>query len=265
MILSIIIPAYNSETYIENCINNIYNQKMNICDYEIVIVNDGSKDNTRFVVEQLQKKYSNVILINQINQGSSIARNTGVNCAKGDYIYFLDSDDYLAENTLSIIIDIAVKFMPDLLGFDAIRTNQSNLIKCQKNEVNVNTLSFLSGQEYLELNPEHRVEIWWYFIKRAFLINSGVTFKKGVFHQDVIFTLELFMEAKKVINLPLDVYRYYQSSGSSIRNKNPAHLKKIIDDYITLFNDMTSLGHIQIVKNLEKTEQKTLEQNSVNE
>lgn len=238
MKLSIIIPAYNSEKHIENCVKNIYNQKMNSNDYEIIIVNDGSKDKTKEIIVQLKKSYPNIVLINQSNQGSSVARNTGVNIASGEYIYFLDSDDYLANNTLSIVLQVASKRKPDIITFEAIRTSDLTLTKCKKNNVDINNIDFVSGQEYLEKKPEHRVEIWWYFLKREFLLKTGATFKKGVFHQDVIFTMSLFIEAQKVINLPLDVYRYYQSEGSSIRNKKPSHLKKIIDDYIILFNDV---------------------------
>ncbi|MFI1743925.1 glycosyltransferase [Thalassobellus sediminis] len=238
MKLSIIIPAYNSEKHIENCIKNIYNQKLNLNDFEIIIVNDGSTDDTKKVVEDLKERYFNIKLVNQNNQGSSVARNHGIGYAKGDYIYFLDSDDYLANKTLSIVLKMALKFKPDIITFDALRTNKLNLTECKNKQINSKNLNLICGKKYLELYPEHRFEIWWYIINREFLLTTGINFKEGVFHQDVIFTLSLFMEAKKTIKLDLDVYRYYQSEGSSIRNKKPSHLKKIIDDYLILFEDI---------------------------
>ena len=238
MLLSIIIPAFNAEKYVANSIKNIFKQRINNDSFEVIIVNDGSVDKTKEMVLKLQKEHSNVVLLNQENKGSSVARNNGIKLAKGEYIFFFDCDDYLADDTLPVILKVAKKFKPNIVAFDAIRTNNFNLNISQKNKIDFEKIEVIKGQYFLEKNPEHRLEVWWYILNREFLLKTGLSFKEGVFHQDVIFTLSLFIEANKVIKLPIDVYRYYQSEGSSIRNKKSSHLKKIIDDYITLFNDI---------------------------
>ena len=104
MDLSIIIPVYNVEKYIEKCLLSCIKQDISYEDYEIVVVNDGSPDNSITIVERIAKDYSNIRIINQENQGLSGARNTGMKHAKGNYIWFVDSDDYIEENCLGRIV-----------------------------------------------------------------------------------------------------------------------------------------------------------------
>ena len=106
---SIIIPVYDVEKYIKKCLDSVFNQTYN--NYEVIVVNDGTKDNSMEIV----KNY-NVITINQKNQGLSMARNNGVKKAKGEYLLFLDSDDYLEENTLEEI-NKALDSKPDIVRF----------------------------------------------------------------------------------------------------------------------------------------------------
>ena len=91
--VSVIIPAYNAENDIEHCIESIISQTYK--NTEIIIVNDGSKDNTKKILEKLNNKYENIIIINQKNNGVSASRNAGINMASGDYLMFVDSDDFL--------------------------------------------------------------------------------------------------------------------------------------------------------------------------
>ena len=100
MYLSIIVPVYNVEKYIRPCLESIFFQGLNEKDYEVIVVNDGTRDRSMEVVDSFQTAHSNMTIIHQENQGLSIARNTGMKHAKGDYIAFLDSDDILAKNSL---------------------------------------------------------------------------------------------------------------------------------------------------------------------
>ncbi|GHV89476.1 hypothetical protein AGMMS50267_18360 [Spirochaetia bacterium] len=99
LIISIIIPAYNSARFIENTLTMLISQDLNDC--EIIVVNDGSTDTTQSICETFVSQYPEMKLINQSNQGVSAARNTGINAAQGKYIYFFDSDDTLTTDTLS--------------------------------------------------------------------------------------------------------------------------------------------------------------------
>ena len=107
-LLSVIIPIYNVEPYVEKCIRSLEIQDISRDEYEIICVNDGSPDKSREVVLRLQNEFNNIILIDQINQGVSVARNTGADKAVGKYLLFIDPDDYVHENSLGSIIKKAV-------------------------------------------------------------------------------------------------------------------------------------------------------------
>ena len=100
MQLSIIIPAYNAEKYLDECLASCYRQEMSECDYELIIINDGSTDGTLAKAQEWAAKHSNIRIISQENKGLSQARNAGIEASQGDYIIFLDSDDSLAEDSL---------------------------------------------------------------------------------------------------------------------------------------------------------------------
>ena len=96
MILSIIIPIYNVEQFIAQCIESIYSQHFPLERFEVIAVNDGTPDHSMDIVKRFAAKYSNLQIINQENKGLSVARNTGMQYAKGDYVWFIDSDDWLS-------------------------------------------------------------------------------------------------------------------------------------------------------------------------
>ena len=107
MRLSIIIPAYNAGKYLERCVSSCEEQSVPQDEFEIIVVNDGSKDNTLEVAESLADKYSNLRIFSKENGGSSSARNMGLDHAKGDYITFVDSDDYLLPGKLAAVLSVA--------------------------------------------------------------------------------------------------------------------------------------------------------------
>ena len=113
--LSIIIPAYKVADYIEKCIRSLEKQDMPQADYEIIVTNDGSPDRCRQIVEALQKEFANIILINQENQGVSMARNNAIAIAKGEYILAIDPDDYVVHNVLETAYQNAVSRNLDVL------------------------------------------------------------------------------------------------------------------------------------------------------
>ncbi|WP_395042741.1 glycosyltransferase [Flavobacterium sp.] len=115
MKLSIIIPVFNVEKYIAKCIDSIITQQIQPNDYEIIIVNDGSPDNSKNIIEEYKKKYPQIVFINQENQGVSVARNKGLDVAKGKYILFIDPDDAVHENSIHKILEVATTNDLDIL------------------------------------------------------------------------------------------------------------------------------------------------------
>lgn len=114
--LSIIVPAYNVENYIRECLDSILNQSID--NYEIIIVNDGSTDKTQDICEEYSNEYSFIKLINQENKGLGAARNTGLQHVSGKYIAFVDSDDMVKENMFTQMLDLAIKKDLDLVVCD---------------------------------------------------------------------------------------------------------------------------------------------------
>lgn len=109
-LLSIILPVFNVESYIERCLRSLENQNLPKENYEIICINDGSIDDSQKIIEKLQLEFDNIILINQVNQGVSKARNVGIQKTNSNYLLFIDPDDYIEHNTLRNVLDIAYQF-----------------------------------------------------------------------------------------------------------------------------------------------------------
>jgi len=169
--LSIIIPVYNVEEYIDRCLQNIFKQGISTNDYEVILVNDGSTDKSVEIANKHKKARPNIHIIHQENSGPGVARNTGIDNAKGDYIYFLDADDYLIENSLAMLLDCAEKEQLDLLGFETLRTHTFKPNTHNTFPKNI-SLDFVGlGTSYVA-KYNHRNECWWYFINRKFLLHT---------------------------------------------------------------------------------------------
>ena len=123
--LSIIIPVYNVESYIHPCFESLFKQGLDDIDFEVIIVNDGTPDHSMEKIVDIIIQHQNIIVINQENQGLSVARNNGIAIARGEYILMLDSDDLLIENSLKPLLDKALETKVDLVVADYIAmTNQ---------------------------------------------------------------------------------------------------------------------------------------------
>ena len=116
--LSIIVPVYNVEKYIRTCVESIFRQGLDESIFEVIIVNDGTKDNSMEMIADIIKTHSNISVIEQENQGLSVARNNGIAAAKGEYIFMPDSDDLLIDNSLPFLLNKATETKADLIVAD---------------------------------------------------------------------------------------------------------------------------------------------------
>ncbi len=233
MKLSIIVPCYNVENHIIRCLNSLVNQNLNPEDFEIIVIDDGSSDNSIALVKEFIIKNENTVLYIQENKGLGAVRNRGIKLAKGDYIYFIDSDDYLANNTMSIILDHSIKNDVEILGFQTILTEDLYLSESKTDnlfdEINIST-----GIEFMLKSKLHRSEAWWYILKRKFLVTTGYTFEEGKFMEDIVFTFRILTDAKRFSFLPIDAHRYVKNPDSIMNNESQKHLIKLIDGYISM-------------------------------
>ena len=212
MKLSIIIPVYNVERYIERCLASIVNdQNLDASLYEIIVVNDGTKDNSMEIVEKYAKRHSNISVINQKNQGLSVARNTGMKAAQGDYLWFIDSDDWITENSIRSILS-ALKNNIDILQLQYQLCYEDGRIEAVKPCV---IKSVVSGV-YQTLRGGVDVPAQFSIYRRQFLFENNFEFYPGVYHEDVEFKPRVLLAAQGVCSLPLVCYNYFQRTSGSI-------------------------------------------------
>ncbi|MCF7560038.1 glycosyltransferase [Sabulilitoribacter multivorans] len=241
MKLSIIVPCYNVEDHIIRCLNSLVNQNLNPSDFEIIVIDDGSSDTSISLVKEFISKHKNIILYTQENRGLGAVRNRGIKLAKGEYIYFIDSDDYLAYNTMNIILESAINNDVEILGFQTILTDDLSLFKSETvNEFNETSVS--TGVEYMLKSKLHRSEAWWYILKREFLIDTGHTFEEGKFMEDIVFTFRILTDAKRFLFLPIDAHRYVKNPDSIMNNESQKHLTKLIEGYISMIFRLHALA-----------------------
>ncbi len=215
--LSIIIPVYNVEQYLEKCLQSCLLQDIPHNDYEIIVVNDGSPDGSLAIAERIAKSATNITVISQENGGLSAARNTGMSVAKGDYVWFVDSDDWIETNCLKQLTDTLYNDKLDALVINGVRVvNGEN----KKNPPRVFTDKILSGKEYLKrtiVNCAAVITIY----KREILSKYNLTFKKGIFHEDAEFTPRAYYHIERIAIKNYHFYYNLLNPASITQKVNP--------------------------------------------
>ncbi len=219
--LSIIIPVYNAEKYIRQCLESIYIQSLNENTFEVLIIDDGSKDKSMENIYDLTKKHHNLKIIKQLNQGVSIARNNGLKAARGTYVWFMDADDMLANNCLKRILNIAKKNSLDILKFDHAWLKYPCINKsCSiTSKIPPHITECKSGQEgFIEYFNPAQGYVWQYIFRREILIDNNLQFIDHIiFCEDWIFSISALLAAKRFMSIPLQAYIYRQHEESAIR------------------------------------------------
>lgn len=229
--VSLIIPMYNVEKYIEQCLDSVLRQTYT--DYEVILIDDGSTDRTVELVQPYVTDNDNFLLLQQSNGGASVARNKGLDYASGEYIYFFDSDDYMMDDALERLVSEIKKQRADIVKFSAYTFSDDDLslkwgtdgykLKGDYSEV-------YSGPEFLHLttlnDDAYLVNCGHLFIRRSIIEDSHLRFFEGIIHEDVLFHWQVLMLASRVstYNYPLSCRRY--RSGSVMARGN--WIKRIV-------------------------------------
>ena len=233
--LSIIVPVYNVEKYIRPCIDSIFNQGLEEDCFEVIIINDGTKDKSMEMIADIISRHHNITVINQENQGLSVVRNTGIAAAKGEYILMPDSDDLLIEHSLKPLLEIALATKDDLVVADFLKMSDEEIEHSkthpieQKKEFEYQEKT--GEQLFLEDLNQYQCVVWRTLYRRAFLIENNLKFVPGIYIQDVPFTNECYLKAGKCIKTSwlLNIYRRGHESATSSFN-----IKKLKDFSIAL-------------------------------
>ena len=211
--LSIIIPVYNSEQYLDKCITSIQNQSLK--DIEIILINDGSKDKSLDICEKFAQNDNRIIVINQENSGQATARNVGLNIAKGEYIAFADSDDWVDEDYYEKLVATAKKYDAEISCASIIRERQ-----------NTRKYRILYKEELEYTNPQDKIDItkcpnmcyvWNKVYKKDFLNRINLRFADGKFCEDVDFVCRAIYFSNKVVTVPNTYYHYWVNKGSTVK------------------------------------------------
>jgi len=215
--LSIIVPVNNVEPYIRPCIESIFNQGLNENDYEVIIVNDGSTDKSMEMIADIISQHNNITVINQKNQGLSVARNNGIAAAKGEYILMPDSDDLLIENSLPSLLDIALRTKVDIVVADFLKMTDEEIIYHQPIQRKEITIKEITGEElFLEDLSPYECYVWRSLFRKDFIIENNIKFYPGIRYQDIPFTHECYLKANKCIRTSqlLNIYRERPGSAT---------------------------------------------------
>ena len=245
MLLCIIVPVYNVELYLANCLDSLVNQDISSEDYEIIVVNDGATDSSPDIANSYQERYEQISVYHQKNQGLSAARNRGMGLAKGKYVYFIDSDDYLAYNTLGYALRLLETHDLDVLCLGVKHTKVLDIHLSDNYEVIDNEkilvtdgISYISQNHYLN-------NVWWYLIKRKYLETSGLTFPVGRYFEDCTFTATILSKSQRIAGSSLDFYRYVIRPESIMTKRTREHtLKQIADHEINIYEFQPLLEEI---------------------
>lgn len=236
MKLSIIIPVYKVEKYLEKCLNSCINQNVAKEDYEIIAIDDGSPDSCYSILERYKKNYCNLTIIRQKNQGLSMARNNGLEKASGEYVWFVDSDDYITENCLRDIFNYLILYNPDLmhLNYQIVNENQTIITKVENPQNKYNR--FFSGKENL-ISKTFPIPAQMAIYKKAFLLNNNLRFFPNILHEDLEFKPRAIYLSNKVVYYQPIVYNFLKNRNGSITSK---------------FTMKNAIGYINVMYNLHK-------------
>ena len=220
MDLSIIVSVYNVEEYIRPCIESIFLQELNEECFEVIIVNDGTEDRSIEVIQDIIEQHKNVTVLNQKNQGLSLARNNGIAAAKGEYILMPDGDDLLVVDSLKPLLEKAIETEDDMIIADFAKMDDEEILGLNNSPLKQPPFNIYekTGKDFL-LEDMIPIEcyVWRILFRRDFLIENNINFYPGIFFQDIPFTHECYLKANKCLKVStlLNIYRRGHSNAAT--------------------------------------------------
>lgn len=237
--ISVIIPVYNTDVYLNEAVGSILNQTFR--DFELIIVNDGSTDNSLKILKEFEQADSRVILIDQPNSGSSIARERALGISKGEYLFFMDSDDILESKALESCYKRAVKDSLDMVFFDAVSFSDDTNLNAQSfhyNRKGVVGEGIYNGAELMNMllsKDLFRVAPWMHLFRKEIATENELHFYPRIIHEDELFFSQLYLFAKRVGYIPEDFFRRRLRANSTMTTKFSL---KNINSYLTIVNEL---------------------------
>lgn len=230
--VSIIVPVFQVEKYLKECIDSLISQTLK--DIEIILIDDGSTDDSLRICEDYKSKYDNIILIHQENKGLSYTRNVGIRISKGKYIAFCDSDDTYKKDMLEKLYNTAELYETDIVmcGYETFPNKRISLPKITTEKL-ISNIEFINS--YNKMHSDNQLCFSWRFlINSKFLKNKDIVFNENILiGEDFLFNLEIIMQAKKIYVLNEALYNYRTNNSNSIMNKyNPNLVEDVNAQYL---------------------------------
>jgi glycosyltransferase involved in cell wall biosynthesis len=244
MKLSIIVPVYNVEAFLNKCVDSLLDQDLSREDYEIVLVDDGSTDSSGALCDTLAAEHGNIRVIHQRNRGLSGARNAGIPVASGTYVLFVDSDDFLCPNVLGTLVGLMESKELDILRFNYQNVNMDGAVfepnKYVKPFVDYSD-AVCDGETFLNERLGYACYAWQFLVKASIIRQEGNGFKEGIYFEDVEWTPRILLQARRVASTDTLVYNYLFRTGSIARNKDAEKKRKAIRDKMTILEGFAAL------------------------
>ena len=247
--VSVILPVYNVAPYLDETFQSLLHQSLR--DIEIIAVNDGSIDDSEFIIRKYQQQDSRIRLFSQENKGQSAARNLALKHAKGQYIYMMDSDDKLtAPEALQTCYDYAERNKADFIFFDGESFSEEGVSRISRNTKRTHLVEEnqpQNGEHLLNLvldTQTHNCVVWLLFIRKEFLERIGLRFYEGIIHEDELFTTILTLNSNNIFCLKRNLvgHRIRQSSTMTTNFS-----KRNLDCYLTVADELLRFRQAPII------------------
>lgn len=249
--ISVIIPVYNTENFLEQCLGSVVNQTYK--NLEILIVDDGSPDKSDAVYKRFALEDNRIKIIKQKNSGISVARNTGLKFATGQWIHFVDSDDYLDMDYYEKMINDACDINPDIIAGGVISQN-SNLYNIQ---YKTKCVLFTKTEKFIQTNALKNCTVWRYIFKRDFLKKNNLKFAVGKIFEDILFTPNAVLMADCIVTVPNANYHYVFNKNSLLNKEYTENHQAQYDYAESYLNDFIKKHNLEDVINRSKNTEVT--------
>lgn len=210
--VSIIVPVYNVASYLDACLSSCVNQTF--CDMEIIVVNDGSTDESSLIIAEYAAKDERIVVVTKTNEGVVIARKSGLDIARGDYVFFLDGDDYLEIDALEKLYDEVINQEADYIVADFYEVLGDKRFEVWRN----NRMRGLSGEDFFLCMLRGGFELWARLIRKSLF--EGIVHKPLVMGEDLFITMQIMPKVKKPVVVDACLYNYVRRADSITNQKD---------------------------------------------
>lgn len=258
--VSVIVPVYNAELYIDECLQTLCNQTMSANDYEIIVVDDGSSDNSLEIIRSVEKSNNNITVVVQNNQGASVARNTGLDMARGRYISFVDADDWVESHMLETLYNEAEQNEADMIFFNIIKNENETMPAYMvsgmysgeklKQEIYPRLISTINENSY---GKTLRGATWCKFLKKTLIDENFIRYdKRLIYNEDALFSIQATLASKRYVYLG-DSYLYHNRvSSESITKRYIDGLWDRQKIMVNVLDDINGLSEFDFTLQIDK-------------